>query len=361
MTSAIRKEFAASPTPAGDLYRSNGLEFVDIPLPTLAGNTQDLLYSHEMDNVDSPRWDLTLEQRHVVEQANVIVMDQHIGGPLFIAPEENLPECMRDILRNINWVQGTYAGVEHYLNRLAKKKSSEAPPFVLTRAGALFPRIMGQYVFGYVTMFERKLLEAIDFRNKGEYARAQMANFRLPENVTIGILGFGEIGQGIGKMLRSAGYNVIGFKRRIGANLELASSADHVTADLNEVLSKSDYLVNVLPSTSSTQYLLNETNLKLCHERKPTFINIGRGDVASEETIISALNTGMWSRAVLDVFEQEPLPRESALWSHPAVMFTPHVARFPFAEDGASVFVNNFNLYLRGETMQYQVDWKDGY
>ncbi|OWZ21624.1 D-isomer specific 2-hydroxyacid dehydrogenase [Phytophthora megakarya] len=360
MTNAIRKEFDASSTPAGDLFRSDKLEFVDIPLPTLVGNTQDLLYSLEMEDVDAPRWDLTLEQRRIVEQAKVVVMDQHIGGPLFIAPEKSLPEDMHDILRNVNWVQGTYAGVEHYLNRL-NNKSAETPPFTLTRAGAFLPRVMGQYVFGYVTMFERKLLEAIDFRNKGEYARAHMADFRLADHVTIGILGFGEIGQGVGKMLRSAGYNVIGFKRRVSPGLELASGADIVTSDLSEVLCKSDYLVNVLPSTSSTHYLLNEANLELCRARKPIFINIGRGDVASEKTIISALDSGVWSSAVLDVFEVEPLPRESALWSHPSVMFTPHVAGFPFAEDGASIFVDNFNRYLLGEPMQYQVDWKAGY
>ncbi|POM58086.1 D-isomer specific 2-hydroxyacid dehydrogenase, partial [Phytophthora palmivora] len=295
MANAIRKEFAASSTPAGDLFRSGKLEIVDIPLPTLVGNTQDFLNAHKLDDSGAPHWNLTLEQRRIVEQAKVVVMDQHTGGPLLMAPEKNLPEDMHGILRNVDWVQGTYAGVEQYLKRLSRAVPTKAPPFTLTRAGGFLPRIMGQYVFGYVTMFERKLLEAIDFRNRGEYARAQMAQFRPAQTVTIGVLGFGDIGQGVGKMLRSAGYKVLGFKRRIspGLDLELASCADHITSDLNEVLSGSDYLVNVLPSTSSTHYLLNEMNLELCRERKPIFVNIGRGDVIAEKTIIAALDTGI--------------------------------------------------------------------
>ncbi|KAL3661011.1 hypothetical protein V7S43_014027 [Phytophthora oleae] len=87
---AVRKEFAASSTPAGKLFRSGELEFVDIPLPSLAGNVQDLLHGHLNDDSDAPQWDLTAAQQQVVEQAKVIVMDQNSGGPLLIAPEENL-------------------------------------------------------------------------------------------------------------------------------------------------------------------------------------------------------------------------------------------------------------------------------
>ncbi|ETI51157.1 hypothetical protein F442_05494, partial [Phytophthora nicotianae P10297] len=364
---AIRKEFAASSTPAGDLFRSGKLEFVDMPLPTLVGNIQDLHHGHKQDDTGAPKWDLTSEQERILKQAKVIVMDQNSGGPLLIAPNENLPQDKQEILSNVEWVQGTYAGVEQYVNRLLGSQKTvpveKLPKFTLTRAGRFFPQVMGQYVFGYVTLFERMVLEAIEFQSNGEYARPQMAQFRPSPTVTIGVLGLGDIGQGVGKMLRGAGYNVLGFKRRVSPDqeLELAHCADRVTSDLDEVLSKSDYLVNVLPSTSSTRYLLTEENLELCRERKPVFINIGRGDIIAEKTIVNALDNGVWSRAVLDVFEEEPLPRHSALWSHPSVLLTPHVAGYPIAEDSASIFVDNFNRYLRGEPMLYNVDWTAGY
>ncbi|CAH0480722.1 unnamed protein product [Peronospora belbahrii] len=363
MGNAMRKEFAASLTPAGDLFRSGKLEIVDVPVPKLVGNTQDPLNGHKMDDSDAPKWDLTMEQEQVIRQANVIVMDQHSGGPLFLTPDESLPKDKRDILRNVEWVQGTYAGVEQYLNRLPHGKMDKLPRFTLTRAGGFLPRIMGQYVFGYVTMLERMLFEARDFQRNREYARTKLMQFRPPQSVTIGILGLGDIGQGVGRMLRGAGYKVLGFKRRVHSELDrdLAACATRVTRNLEEVLSQSDFLVNVLPSTSSTRYLLNKKNIELCRERKPVFINIGRGDMVAETTIINALDDGVWSRAVLDVFEEEPLPRKSALWTHPSVLLTPHVSGFVFAEDVASMFVDNFNRYLRGEPVLYQVDWTAGY
>ncbi|POM58154.1 D-isomer specific 2-hydroxyacid dehydrogenase [Phytophthora palmivora] len=367
MGSAMRKEFAASMTPAGDLFRSGKLELVDVPVPKLVGNTQDPLNGHKMDDSGAPTWNLTTDQHRVLEQAKIVVMDQHSGGPLFLTPDDSLPQDKRNILDNIEWVQGTYAGVEQYLNRLPHGKDAlpadQLPKFTLTRAGGFLPRIMAQYVFGYVTMLERMLLEARDFQSNRDYARERMIQFRPAQTVTIGILGLGDIGQGVGKMLKGAGYKVLGFKRRVGTelDLELAPCADRVTSDLEEVLSTSDYLVNVLPSTSSTRYLLNEKNLEVCRERKPVFINIGRGDMVAEKTIIDALNNGVWSRAVLDVFEEEPLSRESALWTHPSVLLTPHVSGYVFVEDVASMFVDNFDRYLRGEPVLYKVDWTAGY
>ena len=127
---------------------------------------------------------------------------------------------------------------------------------------------MGQHVFGYVTMLERNLLEARDFQNNREYAREAMIQYRRPQTVTVGILGLGDIGQGVGKMLKGAGYNVLGFKRRASSRLDtgLSACADHVTSDLETVLSQSDIIENVLPSTSATRYLLNKNNLKCCSE-----------------------------------------------------------------------------------------------
>ncbi|CAI5711385.1 unnamed protein product [Hyaloperonospora brassicae] len=367
MGSAMRKEFAASLTPAGDLFRSGALDLVDVPVPKLVGNRQDPLNGHAMDDAGAPAWDLTVEQQRAVGQAKVMVMDQHSGGPLFLAPEANLPKALCGILDNVEWVQGTYVGVEEYLSRLPHGENAltpdQVPQFTLTRAGGFLPRIMGQYVFGYVTMLERMLLEARDFQMNREYARQRLIQFRPPQTVTVGIMGLGDIGQGVGKMLKGAGYKVLGFKRRANSQLDadLSACADRVTSDLETVLSQSDILVNVLPSTSATRYLLNENNLTLCRERKPVFINIGRGDVVAEKTIVDALDNGTWSRAVLDVFETEPLPRESALWTHPSVLLTPHVSGYVFVEDVASMFVDNFNRYLRGEPVLYKIDWTTGY
>ena len=203
----------------------------------------------------------------------------------------------------------------------------------------------------------------MEYQLNHEYARIDMIRSRPTQSVTVGILGLGDIGQYTGKMLRSFDYNVLGFKRRVGKHdlADLAECADHVTTSLDQVLTESDYLINLLPSTSATRYVLNETNLELCRSRRPVFINIGRGDVVSEKTLVEALNKGRFSRAVLDVFEKEPLPKDSLLWEHPSVLLTPHVSGKVFPEDVAAMFLDNFNRYLKGEPVRYKVDWVGGY
>ena len=256
-------------------------------------------------------------------------------------------------------MQGTYAGVDSYLQY---PSSPAHVGFTVSRAGGIMPSALAQFVFGYVVAMERKFFEAKKYQDQRIFGRWDL-KYRSYRNLTIGILGLGEVGQEIGRMFKTSGFKVVGFKRRIrnGDVKLLVSSADSVSTHLTEVLEQSDYVVNVLPSTKATRYLLTEETLDVCRNKQPVFVNVGRGDVISEETIISALDKGLLSKAVLDVFEHEPLPKESPLWSHPKVIVTPHIAGTVFPEDVAAVFVKNLNLCLEGQPVLYQVNWSCGY
>lgn len=212
---------------------------------------------------------------------------------------------------------------------------------------------------------ERQLHLAAKRQEEGVYAQQEL-RYRSFRPLTVGILGLGAIGQAIGKLIKLAGFRVVGFKRQLngGGSDALSESTDEVTNDLHAVLSQSDYIISILPSTAATKYLLNDENLPLCGEKKPVLINIGRGDLIAEETVIKALDNNWLSTVVLDVFEKEPLDQSSALWKHPGVRLTPHVAAYCFPEDVADVFVPNLNVYLRGEDekkMAMLVDWAAGY
>lgn len=216
-------------------------------------------------------------------------------------------------------------------------------------------------VCSWIIALERKFLDAKRFQQQGIYA-CQELDYRPFRSLTVGILGFGDIGQGIGKLLKLSGFQVVGFKRTLSADdAQLGDAADRVTNDLQDVLKEADFVVSVLPSTNATLHFLNESNLAVCSAKKPVFINVGRGSVIAEKTLVDALDRGIFSKAVLDVFEVEPLPKESALWSHPAVYMTPHVSAKSFPEDVADVFIANLNLYLEDKPMQYTVDWSSGY
>ncbi len=90
-------------------------------------------------------------------------------------------------------------------------------------------------------------------------------------------------------------------------------------------------------------------------------INVGRGEVVAEQDLIHALKEKMIRGAILDVFEEEPLPAKSPLWKMPNVFITPHNAAFSFPEDITKIFVDNYLRFLKQETLQYVIDLKRGY
>ncbi|GLE11355.1 hypothetical protein PINS_up023735 [Pythium insidiosum] len=237
---------------------------------------------------------------------------------------------------------------------------------------------MAQYVLGWIVAVERQFFAAREFQLRREWASAQL-EYRPFGELTVGVLGFGDIGQSIGRLLKAAGFRVLGFKRSVNvleattdggdpngasagaAGFSVGDAAHRVTSNLQHVLEQSDVLVNVLPSTEATRGLLHDGNLPLCARRKPLFINVGRGDVVSEAALLTALDRRWISRAVLDVVATEPLPVASALWSHANVHVTPHVAAKSFPSDVADVFVDNLNRFLAREPLRFRVNWLTGY
>ncbi|GMF37707.1 unnamed protein product [Phytophthora fragariaefolia] len=363
---AVRQQLSsprAASTPAGKLFQSSKLEIVDLPLPVVcppnASNNHQPKGAMGAPAPTTPEWKLDPKQQRILEDAEVLFMDAHMAAPLLLAPKTNLPFELQHLLKKVQWVQGTYAGVDSYHQF---PDAPADPGFKVSRAGGIMPAALAQFVFGYVIAIERKLFEAKQYQEKREFARWEL-KYRSFRNLTIGILGLGDVGQEIGRTLKASGFQVIGFKRRVSEDdrKALTSSADLVSNDLSEVLEQSDYIVNVLPSTDATRYLLTENTLEVCRKKQPVFINVGRGDVISEATIVNALEKGLLSKSVLDVFEKEPLPKDSQLWTHPKVIVTPHIAGTVFPEDVADVFVKNLDRHLEGKPVLYQMDWSTGY
>ncbi|CAI5711414.1 unnamed protein product [Hyaloperonospora brassicae] len=358
---AVREQLS-SPTAsslAAKLYQSSKLEIVDLPMPVVCPPNAQPKGSSSKGPATTTQWMLDPDQQQVLFDAEALLMDAHVAAPLLLAPKTNLPFELQHLLKKVRWVQGTYAGVDSYLQY---PDAPVHPGFTVSRAGGVMPTALAQFVFGYVVAIERKFFEAKKYQDLRVFGRWEL-KYRSYRNLTIGVLGLGEVGQEIGRMFKASEFRVVGFKRRIrnGDKKMLGSSVDTVTTDLSEVLKQSDYVVNALPSTNATRYLLTEQVLAVCHEKKPVFVNVGRGDVISENTILAALAKGLFSKAVLDVFEEEPLPKESPLWSHPGVIVTPHIAGTVFPEDVAAVFVRNLNLWLKGQPVLHQMDWSSGY
>jgi phosphoglycerate dehydrogenase-like enzyme len=92
-----------------------------------------------------------------------------------------------------------------------------------------------------------------------------------------------------------------------------------------------------------------------------SFINVGRSNVVDDDALLDALNSGHLSGAVLDVFDEEPVPAGSELWDAPNLTITAHIAAVSHPELIVPIFVRNFARFRKGEALDYVVDFSAGY
>jgi len=130
---------------------------------------------------------------------------------------------------------------------------------------------------------------------------------------------------------------------------------------LPEILKNCDYVINVLPATRDTVGLLNGNVLQHCQAKNAVFINVGRGSVIRETDLVNALEQKWISAAILDVFEKEPLPKESKLWCFPQVTISPHNSAVTLPQNVAKLFAANYARYVNEESMINVFDFDKGY
>ena len=181
-------------------------------------------------------------------------------------------------------------------------------------------------------------------------------------DITVGIMGLGILGADAAQKLRIMGFNVIGWSR---TKKTLDGIETYDQAGLDDFLAKSDFLVGLLPLTAGTRGIFNAGLFAKLRQGgalgKPVFINAGRGGSQVEVDIVSALQDGTLGGASLDVFETEPLSKDSPLWDLPNVFLTPHAAA---ASDVATLITHverQIARYEAGLQLEHLVDRTLGY
>lgn len=141
----------------------------------------------------------------------------------------------------------------------------------------------------------------------------------------VGVMGLGVLGLDAIRKLGVMGFDVAGWSR---TPKHIEGVRTFAGAELDAFLARTDLLISLLPLTPETRGMLDRSLFeKLAHDGvlgAPVLMNAGRGGLQVEKDIIAALDEGVLGAATLDVFETEPLPAESPLWSHPRVTITPH-------------------------------------
>ncbi|MET0576390.1 MAG: glyoxylate/hydroxypyruvate reductase A [Mesorhizobium sp.] len=258
-------------------------------------------------------------------------------------------------LPNLRAIFSIGAGVDH----LFQDPSVPDVPIVRVVADNL-SRHMTEYVVWRV----------LDHHRQGALYRAQQAKKvwhepqqRVAGDISVGIMGFGQLGRAAARALLGLGFCVNGWSRRPASADGVATF--HGESGLIPFLNATDILVVLLPLTPETQGIVNYDLLRELRRRNglggSVLINAGRGRLQRDADIQRALDDGTLKEASLDVFETEPLPKASPLWNHPRVFVTPHAAATSDPAHLVQPMLEQMNALERGEALQNLVDRAAGY
>lgn len=178
---------------------------------------------------------------------------------------------------------------------------------------------------------------------------------------TLLVVGLGHMGKAVARQAGKIGLRVIGISRS-GAPADEAAAV-HGPEALDRLLPEADFVLVTAPHTPETRGLFDRRRLGLM---KPGagLINMGRAQVIDYEALAACLSTGALSGAVLDVFDPEPLPASSPLWTTPNLVMTPHVSsddRDAYVPLTLDLVFDNIGRLLRGEPLANVVRPELGY
>ena len=213
---------------------------------------------------------------------------------------------------------------------------------------------LSYYVLNATLNYLRDIPSYFQLQQKNTWERL---TYKRPEEVTVGILGFGNIGQAIGQLLVKNDFKVLGWSR---SKKEAEGIETFKENELNTFLSRSEILVCMLPHTQETEDILNKELFQQL-PKGAYLINVGRGAHLQEEEFLKALETKQLSGATLDVFKTEPLPEEHPFWSHEKISITPHTASITNPKTIVPKMVENFERMKNNQPLKDAVDLKKGY
>jgi phosphoglycerate dehydrogenase-like enzyme len=255
----------------------------------------------------------------------------------------------------VRWVHTLSAGVEQVL--FSELAHSGVP---LTNGRGVYRRPLGEFAVAAALFFAKDLRRLVRNQEAGVWEQFDIEELH---GQTMGIIGYGEIGQAAAERAKPFGMRVVAIRRR--PNLSRSDpvlDAVYPPERLNDLLRESDYVVVAAPNTPETRGLIGAPQLAMM---KPTavIINVGRGPVISESALIRALEDRQIRGAALDVFDEEPLPAGHPFFRLQNVLLSPHCADHTtgWIEKAVQVFVRNFDHFVKGEPLENMVNKQAGY
>jgi len=261
------------------------------------------------------------------------------------------PAGFFDRMANLRLIVNLGAGVDSLVNR------PDLPAGVpITRiADPEMSRMMAGYVLFATLRHARDIPFFEQAQRRGEWAYRHP---RAPGEITVSVLGLGQLGATAAFELQRQGFEVLGWSRSPKQVEGVQCFSGLQTLDA--VIGRADILVVMLPLTPDTRLLLNRQRLEKLPQGA-AFVNVARGALVDQAALTELLASGRIGAATLDVFEREPLPSGDPLWSMPNVLITPHLASVAIPSSSARQIAANIVRVSAGATPENIIDPSRGY
>lgn len=288
---------------------------------------------------EPPPWAKSVAEprRAVLERAHVLVA-------------LNTPEGLLEKAPNLVWIQGIGAGMEQFARAGAARDG-----VLVTNASGVSSGSMAEWVVGRLLQVWKRLREADAFQRERRFERSYGSTFA---GASIGIVGLGHIGRAVAERVRPFGCRVLGLKRshRPGDSSEHADEL-YGPDQLHEMLARCDAVVVAAPATADTFHLIDARALSAMQPHA-VLVNVARGSLVDEQALADAMRHKQIKAAVLDVFDQEPLPDDSPLWDLPGVYVSAHssVSVDRYMDDVFDLVLDNIRRYRSGEPLRNVIE-----
>ncbi|MFT5757409.1 MAG: glyoxylate/hydroxypyruvate reductase A [Alteromonadaceae bacterium] len=259
------------------------------------------------------------------------------------------PKDLMDLPKLV-WVQSLWAGVERLVAELGQ------PSFAISRlVDPMLASTMSEAVLAWTLYLHRGMPNYLAQQKKAIWQ--QLAYKRASER-HVGILGLGELGQCSAQVLVKNGFKVSGWsytqKTIVGVECLFSPKG------LDKLVAQADIIVCLLPLTTDTRALINGEFLAKM-KQGASMINFARGAIINHKNLIEKLNDRHIEHAVLDVFEHEPLDKNSELWQHPNITILPHISAPTHLESASHIVAQRINDFVSTGKLPPCIDVTKGY
>lgn len=280
--------------------------------------------------------------------------DELVNTDVLVTYGEDLTAERIAMAERLQWIFVASAGIEKMPHMAIAERE-----IIVSNVRGIHKSPMAESILAHILALKRSLPWIYKQQEKGEWSRK--AYFSELRDCTAVIIGPGAIGSEVGRILQAFGVKLIGCNR----SGQLASFMDEMIVfdQLIETLPQADIVLSMLPATEETTHLITRVHFEAMKDTA-IFMNFGRGNVVALDVLVQALQERLIGHAVLDVFEEEPLPASHSLWALDNVTISPHVSSHSsrYVERALDIFKPSLVKWLNGEKdIENKMDILRGY